>query len=89
MNDYVKARQCYAMRIIFTSYSLDRQLNQDSITSCSRNQLIHFSPHKYVFGKTVFKHLGILKKKLYQLIKSQAVTIKKIPSPEVRYTLFL
>ena len=46
--------------IAYYFYSLYRHLNQDSITSCSRYQLIHFSPHKCIFGRTGFKPLNVL-----------------------------
>jgi len=36
----------------FHTCNLDRQLKKDFIASCSRYQLIHFSPHNYMFGGT-------------------------------------
>ena len=41
-------------------YSLNRDLNQDSVTSCLRYQLIQFPPHEHMFGKTGFKPLNVL-----------------------------
>lgn len=43
------------------------ELNQDSITSCSHLQLIQFSPHNYMLGRTG-SNFWILRKPWYFLL---------------------
>jgi hypothetical protein len=40
---------CVYKHMAYCFYSLDRDLNQDSNTRCSRYQLTQFPPHHYMF----------------------------------------
>jgi hypothetical protein len=69
--------------ISYSFYSLDRDMNKNSITSCSRYQLIQFHSHNCMFGRTGFKLLNVLNDNQYNLIKLQAVKNKKFHSIQV------
>jgi stage III sporulation protein SpoIIIAA len=43
------------MDIAYSYYSLDRDLNYNFITSCSRKQLIQFPQHNCMFGRNGLK----------------------------------
>jgi hypothetical protein len=78
---HINVTQCIFFHIFYPWSATEPRLHY----SCSSYQLMHFSPHNYVFGRTEFKPPDILKDKYKHLIKLQAVTIEKIRSPEVCY----
>jgi hypothetical protein len=58
-------------------------LNQESITICSREQLMRFPPHSYMLWRTGLIPLNVLIFYKYWLLKLQTTKIKKFQSPEV------
>jgi len=82
-NGYVNVFQWNNIRIFSHICSPTRFLNQDSNTSCSRQQLIQFPQHIYLFGRTGFKTQDILKENEYILTNLQVVRIKNFLSPKV------
>ena len=73
-----------------SSYSHNRDLNQDSITSCSRLKLIQFTPHNCTFERTGLKTLERLKEniQIYTNNIVQGVKFKNFHSPNC-VTIFL
>ena len=70
----------------FYTCNLDRQLYQDSITSCSRYQLIHFSPHIYMFGRIGLILLTFLNVRNNHLMKMIEI-LANTPLPVVRVSV--